>query len=98
MLLIKFHSHQAKLTILKIKKEKLTGNNIFINPDLTSEVARIDKLFRIKAREYRESGKNVRIRNGTLQVDGLWYTINEETGQLVQKGEQSRLENNQSKN
>lgn len=81
---------------MQLKKEKLIEKHIFINPELTPDDARIDKILRLKVREFRENGISVRIRRGAIEADGIWYVLNEETGQLIERGAHSRTTRDES--
>lgn len=82
VIVMKLLSRESRMSILKIKRENFFEKHIFINPDLTPDDARLHKKLRTKAREARDDGKTARVRNGKIQIENIWYTLNEQTGHI----------------
>ena len=83
-----FQSLEEKLAIMRNKRNIKTaeGNPVFIDDDLTPEDSEIQFMARQKARELRKTGKEVKIGNGQIKVDGAWLRYDAETGDFIMKG------------
>lgn len=84
-----FQSLEKKRVIMKNKRNIKTvdGNPVFIDDDLSPEDSEIQFLARKTAREWRESGKDVKIGSDQIKVDGTWWKYNAATGDFSKKVE-----------
>ena len=68
---VKFNNFDDKMLALK-NKYKLKGKEIFIDNDLTSQEREIQAAIRLKAREERDKGHEVKIGHLKMQINGKW--------------------------
>ena len=82
-IIAKFDSYEDKIAVMKAKKSLPDG--IFINDDLIAK----DQFLQYKAREFVKSlgsgRKDVRIRTGTVLVDGTSYAWEESSQRFIER-------------
>jgi len=81
LLLVKLKSEEMKRKVL-IGRGKLKGKEIWIEEDLTWEERRIRWRIRRIANEEEAKGKRVRIAQGGIWLEGIWWGWDEELGRL----------------
>lgn len=80
-------SLEEKRVVMKNKRniKAVDGNPVFIDDDLNPEDSKIQFLARQKAREWRKSGKEVKIGGGQIKMDGIWWRYDHGTGDFSRK-------------
>lgn len=56
----------------------MKDTEIYIEPDYTPTERKRNQLMRTKAKQERNLGKKVEMKNNAIKIDDIWYTWNEQ--------------------
>lgn len=87
MVIVKLENEEMKKKIIR-NKWRLRGEEVWIEEDLTWEERRTKWKMRQFAIKEERRGKNVRMGEGGLWIDGVWRRWDEEEGVLEGKGKE----------